>query len=227
MKKFSTKHRHNLKREVKRIREGLLGPMRFAQYTKPEEVSAFLDAAVELSKKTYQWNLHQRGLSATEVLKSRMLFAAERGWLRSYILFCNEVACAFTVGFQHEGVFLLLETGFDPALSKHSVGMVLQMLTVEDLFAHNTPEVLDLSSYGSWKEVLSTGSYLETKALLFCPGAYTRFVQEGHRAFQAVSRTGVALLERFHLKGRLKKTIRNVSTQHAQEQSCSDRHANV
>ena len=227
MKKFSAKHRHNLKREVKRIREGVLGPMRFVRYTQPDEVDSFLIDAVELSKKTYQWNLHQRGLSATDLLRQRMLFAAQHGWLRSYMLFCNDIPCAFTVGFQHDGVFLLQETGFDPSLSKYSVGMVLQMLTVEDLFAQHTPQILDLASYGGWKEVLATGSYLESKVLLFKPGAYTRCVRDGHRIFHGATKTGAALLERLELKSRVKKTIRALSTRRANDQTKVERNTDA
>jgi hypothetical protein len=208
MKKFSKKHRHELRREVRRIREGALGEMRFVQYTRPEEVSLFLDPAVTVSKKTYQWNLHQRGLSATDLLRRRLLFAAENGWFRSYLMFCNDVPCAFLAGFQYGGLFLPHEMGFDPALSKYSVGTVLQMLVVEDLFAHNTPEVLDLGGYGGWKDVLSTESYLESTILLFRPGAYTRFVQEGHRICQSVTKTSAVVLDKLQFKSTLKKLIR-------------------
>ncbi len=58
MKKFSSKQRRTLSRRVKKIREGMLGEMRFEQYRKLEDVDRFLEAAVEVSKKTYQWKLH-------------------------------------------------------------------------------------------------------------------------------------------------------------------------
>ena len=215
MKKFSAKTRNGLRRKVKKIREGTLGPMRFERYTKPEDVSPFLEAAVEVSKKTYQWSLLQKGLSRTELLKGRMLSAAANGWLRCYILFCNETACAFFVGFQHGDRFLLHETGFDPEFAKHSVGTVLHLLILEDLFAENTPRIFDLAAYSGWKAELSNASYLENKAMLFRRGAYTRFVQEGHRACQSISRGGAAALDRWQLKNRVKRMIRSASQSHS------------
>ena len=61
MKKFNKTHRHTLKRKVSRFREEAPGELRFVRYTRPDEASLFLDTAVEVSRKTYQWNLHQRG----------------------------------------------------------------------------------------------------------------------------------------------------------------------
>ena len=76
------------------------------------------------------------------------------------------------VGFQRRGIFLPLEMGFDPAFAKYSLGTVLQFLLVEHLFANNPPQVLDLGGYGTWKDVLSTTSYLQSRIMLFRPGAY-------------------------------------------------------
>ena len=38
LKKFSRKHRHELRREVRRIREGALGEMHFIEYTRADEI---------------------------------------------------------------------------------------------------------------------------------------------------------------------------------------------
>ena len=167
MKKFSPKQRNTLHRKVKKIREGILGEMRFEQYTRPEQVLPFLELAVEVSKKTYQWKIHHRGLSATELLKQRLLFAAENGWMRCYLLFCGGTPCAFLVGYQCGGRFVLDELGFDPALSKYSPGTSLHLMVIEDLFNRNRPEVYDLGVYNGYKEVLSTESYLESTVFFF------------------------------------------------------------
>jgi CelD/BcsL family acetyltransferase involved in cellulose biosynthesis len=193
---------------MKKLREGALGQMRLARFETPEEVSAFLEQAVKVSRKTYQWTLHQRGLSATDLLRRRLLFAAERGWMRSYLLHCGGNACAFLVGFQYRGRFLLDEIGFDPALAKYSVGTVLQLLTVEDLFNHNCPSIFDLQDYATYKEVLSTESYLQTKMFLFRRGAYSRFLRTGHHGCQLTTRTVSTVLDRLGWKSKIRKILR-------------------
>jgi hypothetical protein len=55
MGKFNSKHRNTLRRKLKKLREGALGQMRLARFETPQEVSAFLEQAVKVSRKTYQW----------------------------------------------------------------------------------------------------------------------------------------------------------------------------
>ena len=208
MGKYSSKTRNTLTRKVKKFREGALGPMRFARFERPEDVPLFMKHAVEVSRKTYQWIRHQRGLSATELITRRLLFAAQHGSMRSYLLYCGENPCAFLVGYQACGRFLLDEIGFDPAFAKHSAGTVLQLLTVEDLFAYNRPRLFDLGDYGRYKEVLSTESYLQGKLYLFRRSPYMRFLRAGHRFCQFTSRTVAAALDRFNLKTKVKQALR-------------------
>ena len=100
---FSATHRYTLRRKVTRFQEAAPGPVKLIRYTRPEEVAPFLDAAVQVSRKTYQWNLHQRGLRGTERFERRYRFAADHGWFRSYLLFCGETPCAFLSGYQWKG----------------------------------------------------------------------------------------------------------------------------
>jgi hypothetical protein len=208
MGKFSSKHRKNLQREVRKLREGALGEMRLVRFEAPEEVPGFLDAAFELSKRTYQWALYQRGLSATELIRERAGFAADNGWFRSYLLYCGERTGAFILGFQYRGRFLLHEIGFDPELAKHSVGTVSLLLMIEDLFQFNPPTVLDFESYGKYKEALSTESYLQGKLYLFRRGAYSRFLRAGHRSCSTVNQYATTVVDRLNLRTKFRRKLR-------------------
>ena len=182
MSKFSAKHRKNINREIKRVKAGALGELRFVRYELPEEVPAFLDQAVELSKKTYQWIVFHRGLDDPNLLRHRLPLLAKHGWLRSYLLFCGGRACAFLLGYQCRGKFLFFEIGFDPAFASYSIGTVMQFLAVEDLFRYNRPEIMDLGSFGRfipYKEVPSDGTLLAGVALfLFQRNARARFLRD-------------------------------------------------
>ena len=93
-----------------------------------------------------------RGLSETDMVRSQLLYDAQHGWMRSYILFCGERPCAFRMGCQYRGRFLSHEIGFDPEFARYSVGTVLQYLTIQDLFDHKRPAVFDFQDYGAYKE---------------------------------------------------------------------------
>jgi hypothetical protein len=214
MGKFSSKHRNTLQRKIKKLRESPLGEMRLARYESPAEVDTFLDQAVEISRKTYQWQLHQRGLSAIDLLRRRLRFASENGWMRCYLLFCGERAVAFIVGYQFEGTFLLDEIGHEPELSKYSPGSVLQLLCVQDLFGHNRARIFDLQDTGRYKEELSTESYMQGRVFLFRKGIYPGFLKAGHLTCSSISRFASSRLDRFGMKSKVKKLIRRFGSSH-------------
>jgi hypothetical protein len=208
MGKFNSKHRNTINRKIKKLRDGVLGEMHLVRYESAADAPVFLEQAIEISRKTYQWTRYGRGLSDVDRVRRRLMFAAERDWMRSYLLFCGGQARAFLLGFQYRGRFVLDEIGFDPELAKYSLGTVLQMLTVEDLFLHNRPHVFDLQDYGAYKEVLSTNSYLEGKLFLFRPSAYARFLRMGHRGCALIDRSVSTVLDRFNLRTRLRQKAR-------------------
>jgi hypothetical protein len=208
MAMFSARHRHNLKRRVSKFREEAPAEVKWVRYTKPEEVSLFLESAVAISRQTYQWKLFQRGLSATDLLRKRLTFAAENGWFRSYLLFAGETPCAFVTGFQYNERFLHHEIGYDPAWRKYAVGTVLQMYMIEDLFTYNRPDVLDLGDYGVYKEEIANDSYVQGKLFLFKRGVYNWFVQASHSTSQAATRKATALLDRFDLSNKVRQRAR-------------------
>jgi CelD/BcsL family acetyltransferase involved in cellulose biosynthesis len=214
MGKFSSKHRNTLLRKVKKLREGALGEMRLVRYESPEEADTFLDEAVEISRKTYQWQLHQRGLSAIDLLRPRLRFAAQHGWMRCYLLYCGERATAFIVGYQYQGTFLLDEIGHDPEFSKYSPGAVLQLLCVEDLFNYNRARVFDLQDYARYKDELSNESYLQGKFFLFRRGAYPRLLRAGHRTCFVITKSVSSALDRWGLKSKVRKAIRELGGSH-------------
>jgi len=210
MGKFSAKHRKNINREIKTLRSGALGEFQFVRYELPEDVPTFLEQAVELSKKTYQWTLLHRGLDDPNLLRHRLPLLAKRGWFRSYLLFCGGKACAFLLGYQCHGKFLFFEIGYDPALASYSVGTVMQFLAVEDLFNHNRPEVMDLGTFDRYKEVLSTEKYFQSSLFLFPRNARARLMRTSHHGLLVTNRALSALLDRFNLKSKLRKWMRVV-----------------
>jgi hypothetical protein len=210
MAKFSAKHRKNINREIKRLKSGALGEFQFVRYELPEEVPTFLEQAVELSKKTYQWILLHRGLDDPNLLRHRLPLLAKHGWFRSYLLFCGGKASAFLLGYQCHGKFIFFEIGYDPEMAAYSVGTVMQFLAVEDLFNHNRPEVMDLGTFDRYKEMLSTETHLGSSVFLFPRNARARIMRTSHHGLLVTNRALSALVDRFNLKTKLKKWMRVV-----------------
>jgi CelD/BcsL family acetyltransferase involved in cellulose biosynthesis len=208
---FSTTHRYTLRRKVTKFQEASLGPVKLVRYTRPGEVVPFMDAAVQVSRKTYQWNLHQRGLSSTEKFARRYRFAADHGWFRSYLLFCGETACAFLSGYQWKGRYYIDELGFDPTFTKHSPGTVMHLMAIQDMFDYQKPDFIDFQSYGKYKEELSTESYLHSDMMLLRRRPYCRFVQAADFACRLTTKAAGRALDGLRLKSRIKKKVRDRS----------------
>ncbi len=210
MARFSAKHRKNINREIKRLKAGEMGELQFVRYELPEEVPTFLEHAVKLSKKTYQWIVLHRGLDDPNLLRHRLPLLAKHGWFRSYLLFCGGKACSFLLGYQCHGKFLFYEIGYDPALARYSVGTVMQFLAVEDLFNYKCPEVMDLGTFDSYKEVLSTEKHLRSSMFLFPRTARARFMRASHHCTLTANTALSSLLDRFNVKTKLRKWMRVV-----------------
>jgi hypothetical protein len=207
LKRFSARHRHNLRRRVSKFREDHTD-VRWVRYSAPEEVNAFLDLAVAISRKTYQWRLFDRGLTDTEKLRHRLEFTAANGWFRSYVLFSGDKPISFVAGWQHAGIYDHHEIGYDPDYRKYGPGTVLHMFMIEDLFTHNPPQILDFGSYAAYKQELATEGGLEGTMFLFRRGMYTWAAERTHRASAGLTKMAGAFLEKWKLKGWVKAMVR-------------------
>ena len=196
----------------RRFHEATGSQGRWVRVLHKEQVDSFVDQAVEISRKTYQWNLLGLGLRNPDELKEQLAFVADNGWLRSYLLLWNDVPCAFIIAFQYGSCCYLQEMGYDPRWRDYSVGKILHLKLIEDLFTYNRPDVYHLGEDGPHKQEFATEFCLHGRAFLFRPGAYGALVRAGDRACRALNRIISATLEHFELKGRLKRAIRQWST---------------
>jgi hypothetical protein len=206
MQKFSSKTRKNRLREIRRLREK--GNVELLRVTDTSQVDRFVDTAAEISRKTYQFNLLGAGIRDPSTWKEKLEFAARHGWLRSYLLKCGGIPCCFVVGYQFREVYYHYNIGHDPAWSELSVGTVLQLLVLEDLFSQNTPEIYDLGGYVAYKNYFATESYTEAMVFLFARRPYPLMVERVYRACTITSKEIGALLERLNLKSRIRHLIR-------------------
>ena len=177
-----------------------------------ESVDRFLDDAIEISKKTYQWRLLGLGLRNREKSRATFRFAAERGWLRCYILYCKGAPVAFMVGYQYANRFFYIDVGYDPEWANFSVGSVLQWEVIEDLYKRgNTPTIFDFSTgYGRHKSRFGKDAREEVNILLLPATPGNRMLAAAWRGVNTVSDTAVLALDGLGVKQSLKKAIRGV-----------------
>jgi len=204
MKKFTAKTRKNRFREIRLLQER--GNVRLMRVTKASEIDAYLKAACEISQRTWQFD-RGWGLRDPEMVRSKLQFLAQRGWLRSYILKCGDAPCAFILGQQYGSRFYTEFAGADYRWRSHSVGSVILLLVLQDLFKENSPNLYDFGNYAKWQEYFATESYPEASAWLFSRRAYPRLTSSIYRTCNVLSMRSGALLDRFQMKSRIRQLL--------------------
>jgi CelD/BcsL family acetyltransferase involved in cellulose biosynthesis len=75
------------------------------------------------------------------------MFFARQGWLRIYILYVDDLPCAFLIGQLYNRTFYCQHAGYQPAFAHFSVGSLLTAWALEDIGAAGVEQV-DLGEGG-------------------------------------------------------------------------------
>lgn len=209
--KFSSKTRNTLGRRLKKLEKAAGGKLALERVTEEEQVDRFVENAVAVSKKTYQWHLLGLGLREPDRLKRELRFLARHGWARCYLLWCGETPTAFMLGYQDHHSCYYIDVGFDRDWADFSPGTVLQVMVMQDLFAYRKPSVFDFGGMAEHKKFFGNTSYDETDVHLFRRKPYPLFASTVSRAISGVADFGVYLLDRIGVKRTLKRWIRSSS----------------
>ncbi len=181
------------------------------------DLNEFLDDAISVSRRTYQWNLLGLGLRDREDLYRRLYFAATQGWFRSYLLYCDNVPVAFMLGYQYQDCYYYLDVGYDVDWSKWSVGSVLQLEVLRDLYEReDCPKLFDFSTgYGDHKARFGNHEEEEINLLLLTRTLKNRLLFGGYIALDYCSSALIGFLDRLGVKQRIKKAYRLFSVKRA------------
>lgn len=134
---FSGKSRQTLRRKLRKFEHTL------RRYTERHEVEAFLAAASEVSRRSWQAKRIGPRMRDNDAERRRLKALADVGALRSYVLEHGDRPVAFLTGMQWAGRFLFDEAGFDSEFRSGSPGTVLLTRAIEDLLRERPPELLD------------------------------------------------------------------------------------
>jgi CelD/BcsL family acetyltransferase involved in cellulose biosynthesis len=95
------------------------------------------------------------------------------------------------LGYQYGGCYYYTDVGFDPAYAKWSVGSVLQLKVLQDLYQQDgRPELFDFSTgYGEHKERFGSESRLEANVLLMPRTVRARWIAASFLASEWLSST--------------------------------------
>lgn len=137
-KTFSGRTRYAFRTRLKRF-----GRTHLQRVTDVEQIPAFLTAAHEISKQS--WQSRQFGLRVRndEGELNQLSVLARNGYLRSYLWSVEDKPAAFAICHQYAGCFRYEEIAYVAEFSSLSPGVTALQQIVEDLFRHDAPKVVD------------------------------------------------------------------------------------
>jgi len=98
------------------------------------EAHAALDVAMDLHRQRWHSGRKSEAFQSDSVIAFHREFvqhAAERGWLRLFVMYLNGTPAAALYGLRYGTTFYFYQSGFDPAFAKHSVGAATMAISVK------------------------------------------------------------------------------------------------
>jgi CelD/BcsL family acetyltransferase involved in cellulose biosynthesis len=211
--KFSGKTRSTFRRKIKKFREASSGTIDWRAYRSPGEMQAFYAAARQLSRHTYQEKLFDAGLPEGPEFVSGMLARAEAGRVRGFMLFLDGAPVSYLYLPVADDRVIYGHLGFDPACTALSPGTVLQLLSLEALFAEERLRLFDFTEgEGEHKRLFATHERLCGNVWYLRPTPRNRAIVRLHRETRRLSDFADRQLVQRNLKTRLKHYLRGQRT---------------
>jgi CelD/BcsL family acetyltransferase involved in cellulose biosynthesis len=207
---LSRRSRKRLRHNVRSLEKACQNGLRVARVTRPDELGAFLRQAEVVSQRTWQARHLGHVVGAAGPAASRLTIAAERGWLRSYLLMNGDEPLAFVVGFQSDGTFQYYRIGYDPKWASYSPGTSLLFRLVEDLFVHDPPTRVDFGhGDAAYKRIFGTHTHPEANVLLVRRSARGAFACAADTVISKMNGAGRRLVERLGGLTALRQSLRS------------------
>ena len=156
---LSRNMRYNLRRRTRQLLRDLSAEL--VTWHAEHEAEAGLEEVARLHRLRWQGRAERFSFSDAGYIAFHRDFArraARRGWLRLYGLRLEGQVIAAWYGFKRGDVLYYYQSGFDPALDKHSPGMVLKGLVVRQAIEEGARELDLLKGDHEYKRAWATGA---------------------------------------------------------------------
>jgi CelD/BcsL family acetyltransferase involved in cellulose biosynthesis len=207
---FSGKTRSTLRRKARRLAEEVPGGVTITAHRTPDEIAAFLAAALPLSARTYQARLLDAGLPGDAQARRAMLEAAEDDRMRAFLLHSGSAGPIAYLALPVVGATLVYaHLGYDPAFARLSPGTVLQMEALAQLFGEGRYRWFDFTEgEGAHKALFGTGAAACTSLMLLSPTLANRSLLAARSGFDGAAAKAKALAARSGTLGKVRALLR-------------------
>ncbi|MCI4664906.1 MAG: GNAT family N-acetyltransferase [Neomegalonema sp.] len=213
MKLHKGKTRNTLKRRVRVFGESFEGGARLVRYDRADQVEEFVAAVGAIFQKSWKRGVLSEAPPVTEADIPYLTALAERGVLRSYVLYGGDEPICCSLMTQTGGVCDFLDVLYAQEHGRLAPGQVLILQTIEDFYAERdaAPRPVEFNfGYGenAYKRVFGTRSYPANYCFMARPYTKAAFVVSCQLALRSVyhlARKAVVALELDHKLRKLLK----------------------
>lgn len=212
LKNLSHGTRKQIRRAMRNLENDTDLSASFQAYTLPEEIPTYLALAQTVSDKTYQKTLLGLGINNNTETHETLALAAEKGWLRSYILTCKHEPVAFQHGYLHNGTYYAEHTGYDPNWSDKSVGTIMQIYRIRDLIQLGVARLDFLYGDNEKKKSLSNFAREEQNFYIIPRRFPISVIAQILRIFNFTTKQLGDFMEKYGLKSKIRRFLRKRAT---------------
>jgi len=172
----SHNRRKKLRKYTRKLEKKYPGRVKMVKFSRPEEVAEGLRIAADISANTYQFAFGG-GLVNDAATRAFFKIAAQKDWLRIYILFVADEPCAFKYILKYGRIFFADMTAYSPKWKDWNVGSILFLKIVEQLCGDPVVDSLDFGFGDSQhKQVGDRRHWTEASVFIFAPRPFPVFV---------------------------------------------------
>lgn len=138
---LGSNQRYNFHRRLRSLRKN--SDFCLDMVRSPADAQNALDTVIWLHRKRWASKGSSEAFQSGRIVAFHREFvelAAERGWLRIPIMRIDGVPAAALYGLQYGETFSFYQSGFDPAYSKHSAGLVMMGLAIQSAIEEGASE---------------------------------------------------------------------------------------
>lgn len=141
---LSSKTRNEIRRKFRRFTEAATS-WELKTIHRPEQIAEFVYAQQYVYQRSWKSNTQEPSRKNSLSFNVEYLqHIAERGWLRCYVLYCDETPAAYSINFQYKTQFYGQEMAYDKHLGRLAPGLVLLQQVIKDLHQVNSPTTMNL-----------------------------------------------------------------------------------
>jgi CelD/BcsL family acetyltransferase involved in cellulose biosynthesis len=134
-------HRYNFNRRLRNLTKN--PEFRVETLQNPADAARGLDLVIHLHRKRWDSTGNSEAFQTPDVVAFHQEFAglaAQQGWLRIVVMWVSDAPVAALYGLQYGATFYFYQSGFDPAYSKQSVGLVMMGVAIKTALEEGASE---------------------------------------------------------------------------------------